>query len=335
LDISEKEKIFEEFLKKEIPNIIFPSLRGSYLGNLKIVSYSISKKNWQLSKSDYFYINKLKFIHFTSLDALVSILNNKCLRLSNLNKLDDPNEFLFASQSINISENHKNDAKENTFIMSMCESSIISNKNSITEFNMWRLYGANGLGVAIELDYNNNNPIEWHGFNLSKVFYGGDKIEKFNKIALFLEELNKDLPRLEVDLSQLYCFHKSELYKPEKEVRLLFDYRNLSSIKGPMIEDSNNNKLLFPVIYHDFSKPNIQNNKIKYLELPVYSAKDKLLHKSKNIAIPKISKIIFGYKLKDDYKDIIKELIKIFSEKYGYQPKFELSKLSKKYYPPF
>ena len=144
-----------------------------------------------MTDSEYFYKDNLNFIHFTNLYALQSIISNKNLRLYNLHNFNDPREYSFAGNLLSFNAENKQDAKDNFFLLSMCHSEILSSRTPTgIEFNMWRLYGNNGKGLAIELNFDGSQPISWKDYFLGNVHYGASS--KTN-----LKELNKLLRELE------------------------------------------------------------------------------------------------------------------------------------------
>ena len=60
----------------------------------------VSKQNKDFIKTQYFFTESKKILHFTSLKALFSILNEKTLRLYNLTNSDDKEEYRYFAENI-------------------------------------------------------------------------------------------------------------------------------------------------------------------------------------------------------------------------------------------
>jgi hypothetical protein len=186
-----------EKLRRKLPKL-FPGLETQILklGTLsqgldefQVLQIFISYRNKNLIESPYYYKNRL--VHFTNGLALNSILQERSIRLYNLNNLNDPREFTFASKVLRLDDSSIWDAKNSVFVISFCEAEIL--KNSTYEFNMWRLYGQNGRGLAIVFSIY-NNPKDWMDFHISKVFYGSEQRNVFDKLRGLMDQLNQDLP---------------------------------------------------------------------------------------------------------------------------------------------
>ncbi|MEQ8416033.1 MAG: DUF2971 domain-containing protein [Imperialibacter sp.] len=321
---------------KEILLGLFPGLNTSELkfgnkGNGEPVwnhyHVSIPPSNSNFLKSPYFF-NRPSVVHFSNVFALTSILSEKSLRLYNLNHLNDPREFTFASKIFDLGNERIKDAKNNLHIMSFCEHEILSGPNTRTEFNMWRLYGNQGKGLALVFSIQ-NNPEHWNDFHLSKVVYGAKNRRRFDELKTKLESLNATQPTIEVDLSKLYVFHKPLMYDLEKEVRLVFDRRNIrAGLHGRT--KSQNGKQVFPIIKTDLHKLTQLGQDSTYLEIPIY------FHSSnsfdEDIPVLKLEQIILGYGLNEEIPRITSILREQCKEKIGYIPEIKQSRLHKYYW---
>ena len=315
------ENEFLKVFKKAFPGIEIAPFRYGSIDEIKYSHFQIPPDNRYLAGSDYYLDKQLDFYHFTNLNALQSIISTKTLRLYNLNHLDDPREFLYAGKLLPQNDKFIEDTKENFFILSLCEN-IEQIKNS-EKFNIWRLYGENGLGCILKISFIQNLPNEWNNFYLSKIKYGLDKKSPIGQISSMLSEINKKDTQMGIDLGQILCFHKSSLYKFEKEVRLLYDKRLLRGLGYTTIYDSNQNAI-FPIIRTEISSK--YDPKIKYLELPIVTNDSQPI--DSHIPIIKIGHVILGYKLKNQFESIRNELHYLFEQTVGYCPSITLSRLS-------
>ena len=288
--------------------------------------FNIPPSNSNLVNSQY-YFKKKSFVHFTSFQALSIILKEMSVRLYNLHKLNDPREFTFASRLFQLNQDFIDDAKDNLFIMSFCDLEILNPRRATDEFNMWRLYGNQGKGVSIVFSLK-NEPKEWLDFHLSKVHYGSEKRDNFRKLLNVLSSLNNSSPTIDTDFGKLYAFHKSKLFSPESEVRLLFDRRKKRVGMGGKTV-TNNEKQIFPIIKDDLLKLIESNDKIKYLQIPIYSPK--VSQWDKEVPLIKIDKILIGYNFEAEADKIIRNIESLCMETLGYKPIVKQSRLRRYY----
>lgn len=325
------DKKIEEFKKKLLE--LFPGLDTTQLryGNevdgeavWNKIHFNIPPENKNLIRSPYFY-KEPTVVHFSNIFALNSILQEQNIRLYNLNNLNDPREFTFASKIFNLEKVVIEDSKDNLFLISFCKSEIL--KNQTDEFNMWRLYGQNGKGLAIEFSIA-NDPKNWRDFHISQIVYGADQRQKFVKLLDFINQLNKSTPYIDVDLGKLYAFHKSKLFAIEKEVRIVFDRRKKRSGMSNRTV-SLDGRPIFPIIKSDLYKLVENRDNIRYLRLPLFH-KNIHVHDSE-IPLLKIEKIIIGYNYTNEVPKLIENLKDLCEEQLGYIPKIEQTRL-KNYY---
>ncbi|MFB6340843.1 DUF2971 domain-containing protein [Saccharicrinis sp. FJH62] len=320
---------FKRRVNNLFPGINFSQFRNGHVEEGREVwtrnHYTIPSENLNLIGSPYYYEQK-QVVHFTNIFALNSILQEKAIRLYNLHNLNDPREFTFASKIFDLSDSVIKDAKDNLFIFSFCEENILN--NSSDEFNMWRLYGKNGKGVALVFSVQNSLD-EWNDFHLSKVSYGVDQRRKFMQLLRFLNANVNQEPFIDVDFGKLYAFHKSKMFSIEKEVRLVFDRREMRS--GAINRTVTlKNEPIFPIIKSDLYKIIENKNNIRYLRLPIYFTSNK----SNDYEVPllKIEKIIVGYNYIDEVKSIKSNLFEICNEQLGYTPEIEQTRIKNLYW---
>ena len=149
-----KEKRIIKEINQLVPRVTINSARKGNVNEVNQAHFFIPTDNKNLEHSEYFYKGRLRFIHFTNLIAIQSIITDRNLRLYNLRNLNDPREYSFTGDLITTDADRRKDAKDNFYLLSMCEKSLLTSKDTKEiEFNMWRLYGNNGEGVAIELSF--------------------------------------------------------------------------------------------------------------------------------------------------------------------------------------
>jgi hypothetical protein len=276
--------------------------------------------------SDYFFDpSGRKFVHFTFIENCFNIFSTGVLRLYELNNVDDPNEIYFPAKKCELFNYDFEELKSRVFSFSFCESNNIPEEY---EYNLWRLYGYDGLGVAIEFSFE-NLALDWKDFHLSQIYYSDSKkLLKIKKVIDnhydFKERLaaesgiSKNLEmEFPFDLFKLLAFHKYSIFCLEQEYRLIyFDRPEFNLLKA--------NYLV-----------NKDKKVVGYVELDLCTNRNQSLQKE----IPKIaiSKIQLGYKYgqKDaiKLKDILSNLSgKNYHKKNIKFPFIELTKLKEIYF---
>lgn len=108
------DKIQDEF--RAIVNKHFPNYTSSGYGYAGPQFHiTLSDQAASFDKTPYYYSDELKFIHWTCIDNLISIINNREIRLYNLVNSDDEQEFLFSAKSLDLSDDRIRLIKENFF----------------------------------------------------------------------------------------------------------------------------------------------------------------------------------------------------------------------------
>jgi len=289
------------------------------------IHFNIPSENKNLVNSPYYY-DKKTVVHFSNIFALNSIIQEKAIRLYNLHNLNDPREFIFASKVFNLNKEIVNDSKDNLFLISFCEREIL--KKVSGEFNMWRLYGQNGKGLAIVFSIA-NNPANWDDFHISKVVYGSNSRRKFSKLLKIIEELNLTKPHINVDFGKLYAFHKSKLFELEQEVRIVFDRRKKRVGMGNRTV-SFKGETVFPIIKSDLYKLIENKDNIRYLKLSIfYNGIEKI---DKTIPLLKIEQIIIGYNFIEEINSLKNSITEICKEQLGYIPTIKQTRLKNFYW---
>jgi hypothetical protein len=208
----------DEYINSVLKSL-FPNI-SSYMAFRSPHEISVRLSGDSLIKSVPEYNPGAKsFIHFTSLQALHSILNEQVIRMYNLNGANDPNELSHALTDLDLPDAELNEFRNQLYFLSMCNSDVLQSDSVL---NLWRLYGNEGWGVAIEFEIdpmkiNNGN----NNFILAKLIYKKLDLKTFAKANSEFENKTK----LRVDLKEVLqvpaCLHKSQYFKVEEEVRLI------------------------------------------------------------------------------------------------------------------
>jgi len=255
------------------------------------INLDLSDSNEINEASDYFYRKKYSFIHYTSFFNLLNILKEKKIRLYNLYGMDDKEEFELPlkTSSQKLSDYQIKEIKKKIFCFSMCETDLEFKEESLP---LWRNYAQDGKGIAIVLTFNKRYAKDWLHTMLSKVYYDKKHLEKFLKAeslyADFKSKHKLSISNFDEMFYKYYAFHKSSIYKSEKEVRLIY-------CEG----------------FHSYNEPpikydvNSRYKKTSYIELDLeWEMPERFRNQNfRNIRpIISIDKIIFGYRLANDAK---------------------------------
>ncbi|MCC5929077.1 MAG: DUF2971 domain-containing protein [Cyclobacteriaceae bacterium] len=222
----------------------------------------ITKYNQGFSETEYFYNGKLEFFHLTSIQNLLSILNERSFRFYNLHNSNDEKEYKHIAELFRMDEDEINHKKEYLYTFSFCPMSEIENDK------VWMEYGRNYSGAAIVFTIE-NDPLQWENYHMAEMKYGlSDKFKKYFQLKRDFEK--KYNISAECDLSKLIAFHKEPHWLLEKEIRLL-TYYPFSDING----------------YLKYSKPEFRltegrNRIVHYINLPLWVDNDAWVLKDSN-----------------------------------------------------
>ncbi|HET7118253.1 MAG TPA: hypothetical protein VFI29_17275, partial [Hanamia sp.] len=241
----------------------------------------LPEENIFLKDTPYYYRGELHFIHWTTIEALLSILNYREIRLYNLYSPNDIKEFNFAAKVLELPAQEIEWSKRHYFTFSFCQ------KCELTNDHLWKKHGRDYKGVAIYFSIE-NDPAEWKKYMISKVYY--DVPQKFKEYRNEVKKFEKYHGiTTELDLGKFIGFHKENSFDKEMEIRLAsyVPYKT-------------------PGEYLKFSKPDFrikQNTITNYITLPLWVDNDceriKMLEKSfiydfKTNPKIKIQNIYFG-----------------------------------------
>lgn len=300
-------KLNNDFIKKVLPHLI-KAPTDKWLSNMS--GYGEGKYSFLLGIDTLLeYAPDYKpesnsFVHFTSLKALHSILNEGVIRMYNLQNVNDPNEFSFTASNFGFDAEKLNEFKKKTFVFSMCSSSLLDSEDILT---LWRLYGNDGNDCLIEFEIIPDIiPGGSPKINLANVVYKDLNYKEFFEENKRFETQHGCRTNLEELVQKIAFFQKKPLYKVEKEVRVVYNgsvspayatYKNLNLPK------------YFTQYGYDFSS---QGDIVLYFKLDLFR---------KNPGFPKIriKKIQLGFKNNEsklkEYKKHIAELYKGINNK--------------------
>ncbi|MEK7225814.1 MAG: DUF2971 domain-containing protein [Bacteroidota bacterium] len=329
------ELLFQELERKIFE--IYPffkfgeSHRSTIDGNISSQQYEFLIGQNAIRNSDYSVPKPGKFIHYTTLDSFCGIINSGELRLFNLHNLNDPYEFnhLIKEHELRIDPKMIEYFKKRLFVSSFCR----YNDNEGDDFNLWRLYGDNGLGVGIVFEVINSRE-DWNSCLLGNVIYDSENelSQKIIKaISLTNEYIGKGIDRIPKLLAQLLLYHKKKIWSIERESRLSVFYDH----NGYNQERDYNNPIFRDTLRTAIKSNGIVSSCISFpLEVKINQPKNPSIanddfEKMKEF-LPRlrIEKIIFGYRFNEKLFESAKEYsMHIYSAKWNAYIKYEKSRL--------
>jgi hypothetical protein len=330
-----------ELYIKEVFSDLLPNARFAEASSFgppknihKHTKLELGLSNRDLFKSQYYFNGEPKFIHYTNLQSLVSIINDKQIRLYDTSYLNDPQEFIFSANKLNFRALGDTEwRKHEVFNFSMCK---YHENSSPDNFDLWRLYGLDGNGLGIVFRFENENRKDWFNYSLSKVYYGEDSKEYLRLKDLkkrdddFHQKYDFQVSNTPEIIVKLLGFHKNSIWKNENEVR--FSHYT----KMDRYSDEHKNVTVFKTINKQYQKSyyhvvDLFTEKWKKELLEGFKNDKRLQKKWYNIH-PRIfiDKVIIGYKYSDSqFVDIAIEIDKISRDRLGYGFPIERSSLSK------
>lgn len=208
----ETDEVLKSISKKAFKNAEFSSWGNTGMH----FSAKLSRHNRDFATTEYFYKENPIFFHLTSIQNLMSILNERSIRFYDLNSSADPDEYSYAAKLMKIHPNMVDNRKANMFTFSFCPISEINNQD------VWELYGKKYSGAAIIFEVL-NDPNNWVNFHMSEIKY--EVPSSFEQFGLDMEQVKKERGiDVDYDLSKLIGFHKTPNWEGEKEVRILTYY---------------------------------------------------------------------------------------------------------------
>lgn len=291
----------------------------------KIVDYKINSDE------------KLELIHYTNVQSFCNIINSQTIRLYNCFNLNDSREIEIGLNRIGFVYNEEllEELKRTHFVFST------SKFNGKEDFNMWRLYGDNGDGVAMVFEIDKEFE-KWKGLHLSKISYSNeDKVtEDVNRYIEFHNQF-KDKYGLFVDVPGLIpllgAFQKNQIWSIEKEFRIIavckfndydFKVKEGEITVNDYLKDSLNHQV------------NYKGKMVSYLELPIaekyidsLSEHERYKRNSSNLKeyYPRIrlKKIILGYnnRMPPRFESLINFCEDIVPSKIGERVEYKFSEI--------
>lgn len=292
----------------------------------------ISKHNSDFEKAGYLYSGEMNFFHVTSVQNLFSILNSKTIRLYNLHNSSDQNEFFHAGNRTGLfSDEIMERLKDFVHIFSF------SPISELDEPYVWENYGGGHYqGVAICFSIQ-NDPLDWENYHIADVRY--NDYVRIDNFKLAFDLFRKKYPFISqyIDLSRVLPFHKSEEFRPEKEVRLLhypkFDhlaFKNYSHYEYKVDPGRNRDVRYFDLpLWIDSESPYIS----RAIKKGVDVGNIPLAEYFSNTPRIKIERIVFGQNCgitAKEFRDVRDNLDDLIRYRFGYRANIEWNFYKKK-----
>lgn len=210
------DKLHDEFMSILNRHVPHSMIESSGYSNANFDA-KLSDKNRAYIGTKYLFEKTKRFIHWTSVQNLMSILNYRELRMYNLHNSSDEKEFEYAAKEFDITKELINYSKSYLYTLSFCEADQINNEH------LWNEYGRNYSGVAIEFEII-NDPTLWKNYLISQVYY---EIPEFiPKLKEELDSFKQKYPGAKtiIDLGKLIAFHKRNQFSKELEIRIATYY---------------------------------------------------------------------------------------------------------------
>jgi hypothetical protein len=269
----------------------------------------LTEQNAAYAKSRYYYNGELSFLHFTSFKSLLSVINSQSLRLKTLNGMNDINEITYAAKFFELDRKHIEILQKEIFSFSLVthhssDSEIGDNTNNL---DLWRFYGLDGDGVAINFKII-NDPSDWISYHLSGIHYGEDGVAPLKVLHERIRAFNLKYPTIYIHLPNIFSFHKSNHFKNEDEVRLIYstmyDFTNREHKQSLTFQNSS--KAIYPEL-----PTKIGNTEHYVSSIPLYNKTNYSLAEPFFKRAPKIviDKIILGYRFKDEELSMYRNVI--------------------------
>lgn len=268
-NLDEKLQLYLEKARKYFPRIQIS--QTSYIYNKEIqdepTSGEIELNGSFLNEEALENNNSIQFIHYTSLQSAMNILNSGKVRLYNCFNLNDPSEikYLLDKSPIDFNKNEIEKFKREHFILS---GSLYESEND-EDFNLWRLYGDNGRGVALVFEINENVK-NWNNVYLQKVSYEEENTKsRINDYFNFHKDYNEKHKLFEnkPDFFPLLATGvKHNIWSIEKEFRIVvnspFEQHSLKP-KAKILTD----KQISSTLNHEYKS---DGRLVSFVEIPIH-----------------------------------------------------------------
>jgi hypothetical protein len=326
----QKLKLYVSGAKEFYPEIAISSAFSMFSGEQEHPTSGKIQISHGLVDPLLFSIEPLEIVHYTSIQSFFEIINSETIRLYNSFNLNDPKEIEHGLKTLNYpyDVNWLNDLKRNHFILSASK----YNKQTKDNFNLWRLYGQEGMGVGLVFEVPETIK-RWIGINLSRIEYSSDEVT--NSISQNFLDFHQDFQakyalfeNIPSIIPLLASFKKNEIWKIENETRIVafcpFDKYNLKP-------ETNFNQSINPFLSKTISHTlNSSGDQVAFVSMPISrSGVQKKLNSNLQIDVQEnflkshpylqLKKVILGPRLINSKQihSVVKFIHQIASDKVG------------------
>ena len=159
---------------------------------------------------------------FTTINSIFRTCNEKEQSMCCIVCMNDKSETDYATQKLNLMVQNDSEEINSCYILSCCD---IDSRNNLT---MWRLYADDARGVCIEYKIENIED----NFFLAPICYARDENQEHPEMKLIRRIQEEKINGKSFKFNRLFIwkhFFKPFEYKDEKEIRLLFNKKCISS----------------------------------------------------------------------------------------------------------
>lgn len=220
---------------------------GSYAD--RIEQSTSSRYRWMFNddaEREFFMeiLNKRKtikeFCRYTSLDSLISMINNMSYQMCGIAGMNDKSETDYFDKKCG------NQDFSPVSVRNYNNVYLSSGTSRNDDLTMWRLYGNDGQGVCLVFDVNTSS-----NFYIANVDYAKD--DKSHIQVEFIKEIIEKGLKFN-NLNVWKHFFKPNEYSIENEIRLIFEDNNTSLLTNDDKKiwiKTNNSSIIIPVIRFD------------------------------------------------------------------------------------
>jgi hypothetical protein len=304
----EKLNLYKSGAKKFYPEIEIISAFSMFNGEQEHPTSGKIQISQGLVDPSLFDDGPLEIVHYTTLQSFFEIINSESIRLYNSYNLNDPKEIEHGLKTLAFQYdiNWLKDLKRNHFILSASKyDNLIKD-----DFNLWRLYGNDGMGVGLVFEVPDNIKT-WKGVNMSRVEYLSDQSnsslsKQFLDYHMDFQSKYKLFENIPSIIPLLATFKKDEIWKIENETRIVancpFDKYRLEPKKNTLESDC---PFLSKTISHTI---NSKGDQVAFVSMPISKLgiqkklNDKIEDEIKNFFIKshpylQLKKVILGPRL--------------------------------------
>lgn len=260
--------LYLEGARTFFPNLNTSSIFSMFSGELEYASSGKIEFNDKIFDVSFSENKPYEIIHYTSLNAFLEIINSQSIRMYNCNNLNDPKEIEhgFKSMNFDFDDESIRKTKSNHFILSTSQ----FDKEEKDDFNMWRLYGQNGMGVGLvfEVPKEINN---WKNITINEIEYTSkSRKSKTKEFIAFHQEFQKtnnlfeNIPSI---IPLIASFHKDEIWSMENETRIVAHCPfNEYSLEAENFYYKNSAQFLPQSLQHSI---NSYGTPVTYVQMPI------------------------------------------------------------------